>query len=43
MKRTALKITRGVGYVLTAAVALSIVSGGSTQIEIKPLKHIFKK
>jgi hypothetical protein len=41
--RAALKVTRYVGYVLTAAVALSIVSGGSTQIEIKPLKHIFKK
>lgn len=39
----ALKITRGIGYVLVGAVALSIVSGGSTQIEIKPLKHAFKK
>lgn len=43
LQRTALRITRGVGYFLTAAVALSIVSGGSTQIEIKPLKHVFKK
>ena len=39
----AVKITRYVGYVLTAAVVLSVVSGGSTEIEIKPLKHVFKK
>lgn len=43
MQRLAIKILRGVGYFLTAVVALSVVSGGSTQIEIKPLKTAFKK